>query len=188
MKWIISPIIVILLSISSTFAQSGAVLSVGLSLMDSKNLKITKSGQHHNGWHASLTGRFGPDFWYLRTGLELHKIALSSSNTIELFQDIPHTYLLKIPVQIGARLIKTDLFKLRLAAGGQVSYISVIQDNDQNLNHNTMSDLQFGILGTIGIDLNNFTLDLSYEKGITELYTDTGFEANYWIMSAGFFF
>ena len=104
------------------------------------------------------------------------------------FTNKPAMYLLKFPAQIGLRLLKTENFNLRIAAGMQFSYTYSIQKNTMDINHDTVEDTQFGAMLGAGIDLGFIAIDVNFEKGMTELYTDTGYTSDYVFVTAGFFF
>lgn len=173
---------------AKTNGQSGLVLAVGASMGYTDNPATRANGEMLSGFHGSLSGRFGSNYWYVRPGIELHVIKLLPAKLLNPFNDKPAMYLLKVPVQLGIRLIKTDLFKLRVAGGMQFSYVTSIDDNTFNLDHNTITDTQFGALIGAGIDLGPMCFDVNFEKGITELYTNTGYTSDYIFISVGFFF
>jgi hypothetical protein len=169
-------------------AQSGAVASIGLSLMQTDNPDVSSDGNFNHGFHLSLTTRLGKDFWYLRTGAEVHKIELKASSKVVLFPQEPSAFFLKVPAQIGARILNTSLLKIRLLAGGQLTYLLHVEDNNFDLNHDTMTDFQGGLLFGGGIDLGPFTFDVNYERSLTKLYKPRSNKADFIIFSAGFFF
>ncbi|MBK7810717.1 MAG: hypothetical protein IPI50_05635 [Saprospiraceae bacterium] len=180
-------LLAIILPILGT-GQSGLVVSAGVSTLKTEYPLVNQSGFWNRGWHLGLTTRLGKDFWYGKVGLELHKIELAGNNRIEIFTDVPSAYFLKFPLQIGARIIKLSGFQLHAMGGLQVTYTAHIDKNPLGLNHGRIRDFTAGWLGNIGIDLGVFTVDVGYEYGLTELYTDTKYRANYWFISGGFFF
>ena len=104
-------------------AQSGAVISVGYSSGFTDYSLATANGGFMSGWNAGIVGRFGDGKFFIRPGLELHKIYLESANKAELFTDRKSAYFLKIPAQIGYRIINLEKFKLIAMGGVQVSYM-----------------------------------------------------------------
>ncbi|MBK9271555.1 MAG: hypothetical protein IPM48_08145 [Saprospiraceae bacterium] len=168
--------------------QSGLVASAGASNMRTSYSLVNQSGAWNHGWHVGLTTRLGKDFWYGRVGLELHKVGLAGSNRIELFNSMPSSYFIKAPLQVGARLLRRSDFQLRAMGGLMISYTAYIEKNNLGINYNRMRDFTAGLLGSAGIDMGRFVFDVSYEYGISELYTGTKQFADYWYVSAGFFF
>ncbi|MBK9641961.1 MAG: hypothetical protein IPO72_11955 [Saprospiraceae bacterium] len=98
-------------------AQSGAVASIGLSLMQTDNPDVSTDGNFNHGFHLSLTTRLGKDFWYLRTGAEVHKIELKSQFQSSPVSSGSKCFFLKDTCPNRARIINTSLFKVRLLAG-----------------------------------------------------------------------
>lgn len=141
-----------------------------------------------SGWHVGLTTRLGEDFWYWRLGLEVHKVNLKSSSTFRLFNDQESAFFVKFPIQLGARVLKRDQFGVHVAAGANASYVWSIEDNNFGLDHNSITDVQLGALVGAGVDFGPLVVDFNFEKGLTKLYTDTDFKADYWFLSLGFFF
>ncbi|HRI00157.1 MAG TPA: outer membrane beta-barrel protein [Saprospiraceae bacterium] len=169
-------------------AQSGAVVSVGLTTGYTDNPIVNHTNGFQSGWHASLSARFADGNWYLRPGLELHKVLLEASNLIEPFADRPSVYLLKIPTQIGYKVLNTKFFDIHLQAGLQTTYTLKIQENAYGYNHDKIRDFQFGALFGAAVDLGPLVLSMSYERAFTEMFTDTGFKADYFIYGIGFYF
>ena len=188
MKAIFNLLLILIVSSNLAKTQTGLVLSVGMTMGFTDNPATNPAREVISGFHGSISGRFGADKWYLRPGLELHKVKLQSQNVFDPFTTEASLYMLKIPAQIGYRLIKSNPFSLRLVGGFQFSYIISIQDNDIGLDHDTMKDTQLGTLIGAGIDLGALTVDLNFEKGFTELYTDTGYKSDYIFISLGFLF
>lgn len=176
-----------LLSLGS-YSQSGMVASVGLSMAFSDNPAVNKPDELMSGMHASITGRFGANNLFLRPGLELHKVKLQSKEMLDPFSNLPAAYFLKFPLQIGYKVINTEAFKLRLMGGGQFSYTAFIQENELGLDHNSINDVSLGALVGAGVDFGPLVIDVNFEKGLTALYNDTDYKADYIIVSLGFFF
>ena len=169
-------------------AQSGVVLAAGVSMAYTDNPATSAKGQFISGYHGSLTGRLGADNWYLRPGIELHKMKLLPKKILDPFSDDPSMYLLKFPAQIGVRLLKKDNFNVRIAGGLQFTYTVSVQKNSLDLDLNTITENQFGALIGAGMDLGVMTIDVNFEKGLTELYKGKGYKADYIFVTAGFLF
>ena len=169
-------------------AQSGLVLAAGVSMAYTDNPATSEKGKMISGFHGSLSGRIGSKSWYYKPGLELHVMQFYPEKVLNPFTYKPAMYFLKVPSQIGLRLVKADNFNLRVAGGFQFSFTLSIDDNKDNFNGNTIKDVQTGALLGAGIDLGPISIDVNFEKGLTELYTNTGYTADYLLISAGVFF
>lgn len=188
MKALILFLSVFLSVLSPVNCQSGLTISVGLTMAFTDNPATNPSGELISGFHGGLNGRFGSNKWYFRPGIELHKVKLHSENLVNPFSEIPSAYFLKVPAQLGLRLIKTENFVFRILGGFQFSYLVSIQDNDFFLDHDTMTDTQIGALIGAGIDLGPLVIDFNFEKGLSELYKNLGYKSDYIYLSAGFLF
>ena len=173
-------IAVLLLFTLLSNAQSGAVIGVGASLGYTDNPAVMAKAGALSGWHISVTARLGPDFWYLKPGLELHKIQLESSGVFDPFKESPAMFIVKGPVQLGARIFKVGNLLFRASAG--------LGTNSLSLDHNTLRDLHLGALGGLGLDIGPFAIDFQFEKGFTELYKSTDYKIDYVTVTTGIFF
>jgi hypothetical protein len=153
---------------------------------DNPQTAMIKGAQ--SGWHVGLESCLGENLWYLRLGLELHKMAISTTRLFNPFEQHPTIYFLKIPTQAGLRVFRVDNFVVRVQAGGMTSYITSIQENDLGLNNNLMTDFQFGALVGAGLDFGPLAIDFNFEKGLSTLYKNTKYKADYCFLSLGFFF
>lgn len=184
-----SIILVLLTSVGINLnAQSGFVVAAGASMAYTDNPATSEKGKMISGFHGSLSGRIGCKNWYYRPGLELHVMQFYPEKVLNPFTNKPAMYFLKVPSQIGLRIIKADNFNLRVAGGFQFSFTVSIDDNNDNFNKNTIKDVQTGALIGAGIDLGPISIDVNFEKGLTELYSNTGYTADYLFISAGVFF
>jgi hypothetical protein len=170
------------------YSQSGLSVVAGVSMSYTDNPNTSSKGEMINGFHAGLNGRIGRNYWFFKPGVELHVMKFYPEKLLNPFSDKPAMYLIKVPAQIGVRLFKTDFMALRVAGGLQFSFTAGFDNNSDNFNHNTIKDTQLGTLIGAGIDLGPMCIDVNFEKGLTELYTGTGYKADYIFISAGFFF
>ncbi|MBV8327008.1 porin family protein [Chryseobacterium sp.] len=77
-----------------------------------------------------------------------------------------------IPVVVGYKVVKTDDFNLRVFAGGVYSYAfknnlstsAAIREGFEKFDKSNI-----GITGGIGVDYKNFTVDLRYENGLSNV-------------------
>lgn len=184
------PILIILLLffVTPLFCQSGLVIHGGLSINRADKSHLPLKDEYLSGWNLGLTSRFGKDFWYFKTGLEFQKIQLKPSKNITPFAPDPGFSFLFIPAQLGARIIKSEIFLLRLFAGVYGSYLLQIDENQLDLNHNTLTDFQFGAGGGVGFDLGPLAIDLSYNYGLSTLYKSNNNSLRSTQATIGFFF
>lgn len=170
------------------FSQSGLVLGAGISMGFTENPAVRKNEEIISGFHVSLTGRFGADSWYLKPGIEVHRMKLKSAHRLIPFSDQEAMSILKFPVQLGLRLIRYSTFKVRIMAGAQFSYVASIQDNLFSIDHDTVRDTHLAALMGAGIDLSWISIELNFEKGLSEFYSGTAYTTDYVFVTMGFFF
>ncbi|AYZ14486.1 PorT family protein [Chryseobacterium arthrosphaerae] len=95
-----------------------------------------------------------------------------------------------IPVVVGYKIIKTDDFNVRAFAGGVYSYAfnnrlstsEVIQEGFKNFDKSNI-----GITGGIGVDYKNFTVDLRYEKGLSNISKEFKSKPHSFSLGIGYF-
>lgn len=95
-----------------------------------------------------------------------------------------------IPVVIGYKIVKTDDFNLRAFAGGVYSYafnnkLSTSESIKEGFNKFDKSNI--GITGGIGIDYKNFTVDLRYEHGLSNISKEFKSKPHSFSLGIGYF-
>lgn len=95
-----------------------------------------------------------------------------------------------IPVVVGYKIIKTDDFNLRAFAGGVYSYafnnkLSTSESIQEGFNKFDKSNI--GITGGIGIDYKNFTVDLRYENGLSNISKEFKSKPHSFSLGIGYF-
>ena len=69
-------------------AQTGLVAAAGVSMGYTNNPATSGVGKMISGYHGSLTGRFGSTNWYIRPGIEVHKMNLLPEKMLNPFSDL----------------------------------------------------------------------------------------------------
>lgn len=95
-----------------------------------------------------------------------------------------------IPVVIGYKLIKTDDFNVRAFAGGVYSYafknnLSTSESIQEGFKKFDKSNI--GITGGIGVDYKNFTVDLRYEHGLSNISKEFKSKPHSFSLGIGYF-
>lgn len=95
-----------------------------------------------------------------------------------------------IPVVAGYKLIKTDDFSVRIFAGGVYSYafnnnVSTSQALQEGFKKFDKSNI--GVTGGIGLDYQNFTVDLRYETGLTSISKEFKSKPHSFSLGIGYF-
>lgn len=171
-------------------AQTGANIQGGLALMRNAAREVTAQGdQFHSGFYFGLNGRFGSYTWYFSPGAYYYRLDLFSYDEPGFFSKNDRITMIKIPIDLGARIIRTPVFNFRMYAGGIINYIESVDENDKGITIERYNDIHFGVGGGMGIDLFWLTLDVRYEKGISGLLIDnTSATSDYLTAGIGIFF
>lgn len=95
-----------------------------------------------------------------------------------------------IPVVIGYKIIKNDDFNVRAFAGGVYSYafnnkLSVSESLQDGFNKFDKSNI--GVTGGIGVDYKNFTVDLRYEHGLSNISKEFKSKPHSFSLGIGYF-
>jgi len=122
------------------------------------------------GWQAGVDLRLGkrfyfqPGIYYVNTG--------TSIRSLEDIKDIRtgKASFMKIPANVGFKLIDTWLFKMRIHGGGTANKLIAVKDNG-DLQASDFNTWHYGANVGAGIDVLIFSLDANYEWGLTDLYT-----------------
>ncbi|MFC3754819.1 porin family protein [Chryseobacterium tructae] len=95
-----------------------------------------------------------------------------------------------VPVVIGYKFIKADDFNVRAFAGGVYSYafnnkLSTSESIQEGFNKFDKSNI--GVTGGIGIDYKNFTVDLRYEHGLSNISKEFKSKPHSFSLGIGYF-
>ncbi|AZB09322.1 PorT family protein [Chryseobacterium sp. G0162] len=95
-----------------------------------------------------------------------------------------------IPVVIGYKLVKNDDFNVRIFAGGVYSYalnnkLSTSESIQEGFKKFDKSNI--GITGGVGVDYKNFTVDLRYENGLSNISKEFKSKPHSFSLGIGYF-
>ncbi len=171
-------------------AQSGVNFRFGVGTMNSNVESFTLDGQAHYGWRAGAFARIGASgSLYFNPGLFYGNYKVLSSESLNSFGSEPSMHFINGLVDLGLFLIKTDAFRLRLEAGGNINYLAAIDNNDPGHDLNTFNDATLGVNGGLGIDIWFLTADISYEHSLTKFINESDeSDSRFWSLAIGFFF
>ena len=181
--------LMILLALGDLSGQGGVNIRAGVGTMITDQESFTMENGAHYGWRGAIFARLGAsDSWYFDPGLSYERYNIMSSSDFNAFDEEPKLHFIKGYVNIGTFLIKTDLFKMRLSGGGNLSYLASIEDNP-GYELEDFSDATLGVNGLLGFDFWFLTADVGYEYALTSFFSDNKDVSNrFWTLSAGFFF
>ena len=170
-------------------AQNGANVQAGTMLMQNNSSEVTASGEYHSGFFVGLNGRFGSYTFYLSPGAYYSRMDIKSSSKIGFFQKKRRITMIKIPIDIGARIIRNPVFNFRAYGGGVINYIESVDEDATTMSLQEYNDIHFGINAGLGVDLWWLTFDVRYEKGISGmLLNNSQTRSDYMSAAIGIFF
>ncbi|MEC4113960.1 porin family protein [Myroides pelagicus] len=175
-----------------TYAQSPSPFHVGLkagaNFTDMSTSLKDYNSKTATGFALGAMARFDIKKSYLQAEMLYSEKNVDFTNT----QGTTTTKMknIEVPVVFGHKIIKSPLFNLRAFAGGV--YTSMVGDNfDKHDIDNTFKNFDKSNIGYrvgAGIDVLQFTLDVSYDGGFNNVSKDFKTKPNTWLVSVGFFF
>lgn len=121
------------------------------------------------GWQAGVDLRLGkrvyfqPGIYYVSTGA-----AIQNFEDVKNIKTGKASYM-KIPANIGYKLIHTGLFNLRIHGGGAATKLLNVSEKGE-VAASDINPWHYGANVGAGIDLLLFSIDANYEIGLTDLY------------------
>lgn len=142
----------------------------------SKEIESTESAARA-GWHAGADFRIGSGVAYFQPGIFYYRTStrLRQENSENSFEGDVRINSLKVPVQLGLRLIDTEGFKLLANTGPVVNFpLSYHKPGDEfdffAGNETPYKDVNLGYNVGLGIDILMLTFGIDYEFGLTDYY------------------
>ena len=174
---------------TGVIGQSGVNIRAGVGTMITDESSFTMEDGAHYGWRGAVMARIGAsDTWFFEPGLSYERYNINSSSEFNAFDAEPKLHFLKGYINLSTFLIRTRLFKMRLAGGGNINYLARIEDNP-GYDLNDFSDATLGLNAGLGFDIWILTIDVGYEHALTDFFHDKEDPYNrFWTVSSGFFF
>ena len=143
------------------------------------------------GYQLGLNLRIGDAFYiqpgahYMKWGHELQGPKDVIDDPREVIDNVDINGL-HFPVLIGVKL--GGGLDLRLNAGGAVTIVTSVGDNEFGIEKEDFNSTIFGAIAGVGIDIFIVSVDLTYELGLTKLYKDQDVKKNVFRLTAGLVF
>ncbi|MEM1138047.1 MAG: outer membrane beta-barrel protein, partial [Bacteroidota bacterium] len=96
---------------------------------------------------------FNPGLFWVRSSTELSTKTELEETTFGEIRDNASINMIHIPAQVGYKLINTEPFALRLAAGPSLSWVTNIKDNDLGFTKENYNERIWGAKAGIGVDI-----------------------------------
>jgi len=125
------------------------------------------------GWQIGGYLRYGKRF-YIQPGIFWHYMntETTDASSADDFKFDQQISTIQVPVCVGFNIIDGDGLVLRVFGGAAVSFLTSVDDNAADLDKDDINSTQW--LGRIGagVDFLLFTVDLGYDYGFSNFYTD----------------
>jgi hypothetical protein len=126
------------------------------------------------GWQAGGYLRLGQDNLYLQPGIFWYRIStqLETKESLQESQVFGNTIdSIQIPLMVGFHVINTGRFNLRLQLGAAADIITGVDENPR-ISKEDLNDMNWLLKAAVGVDIAIVTLDLGYDKGISNYFKD----------------
>ncbi len=153
--------------------QAGLRLYSGVTSAKNRVLAVTPENASHNGFHFGADGRLNSGQMFFVLGLRYTKIDLLARSESEFFSNETNHTLINGRVGLGWHLIQFGYDKsIRAKLLGQIdfngSHDNDLLDGDFN---QLVGAAASGVAG-VGIQYKFLTIDLEYEYGLVNLYSN----------------
>lgn len=165
-----------LICASTSYAQvrANVILHAG---MLAQKLTSDPEGWRNNariGFQGGLMFRLGGGRIYLEPGVNWYVMSQDlfypDDNNLTIEQKANQSvHGVNVPVLLGASLIHTKFFELRLKSGPSFTFPTGTKGVGP-MERNDIADCIWGFRAGVGIDIWRFTFDLDYELGISKFY------------------
>jgi hypothetical protein len=181
---------IFLFTFSSYFlmGQGGAQVFTGLTSLTNSNESITEAGHMHSGFTIGIQSRLKDGSFVAGPGLKYTRFNMMSEKGADFFGGGENYHLLSMPFNIGLEYRLAYILKLRLYTGADAHYFFKIDDNQRDINFDYVNDYFFGAHAGIGIDLYWVTIDLMYERGLSNAHKFDDSKYSGLTFAVGFFF
>ncbi|MHC5201618.1 porin family protein [Myroides sp. LJL119] len=177
---------------TNTFAQSVSPVHIGIKAGAnftemSTNLKDYNS-KSATGWGAGAMFRVNIKKAYLQAELMYTEKNVKFDGATN--QETSTMKNLEVPLVVGYRFIKLPVLHVRGFAGGV--YTNMVGDNFKTKDiagvFDNFNKDNLGYRVGLGVDVLNFTLDVSYDGGFKNVSKDSKTKPSAWMVSLGYFF
>lgn len=165
-------------------------VGVNISAIDTKIGNI--NAEARVGWNAGVDFRLGDGFVYLQPGVHYYNYTARLLKEVDnpndvAFKDETTIQNLKIPVNVGLRLLgNNDFFQLHARGGIVPAYVLGVKEKPTfAFDKNSLKDWTFGANVGVGVDILFLTVDLNYEIGLTDYFEGSNGKNNMLSLTAG---
>lgn len=134
------------------------------------------------GYQLGAYFRYGGRL-YLHSGLSWYRVSVKLSQSLQPFEneDRVGVNLVQVPVLLGLKVYEQEEKgrTFRIQAGPAASVLTGVNENDLQRSGDDFSNLWFGALAGVGVDVWILTLDAGYQWGLNDVFTPAVEEGTY---------
>lgn len=173
-------------------AQVKVVPKVGLNLsaLDANVQDFTAEAR--TGWHAGLDFRMGQQKLFFVPGVQFQSSTARLMRNIDEdirvdFSEETTIQSVRAPLNVGYRLLEVGkVLNVHVKAGVVPTYVLGVKETENfNFSVDQLNRFTWGTNLGVGIDFLFLTADLSYEKGMTEFFSEGEGKNNILSLSVG---
>jgi hypothetical protein len=129
---------------------------------------------YHYGGYVRLGGRvfLQPGVFVVRVGTELKSKGEINPFDLEEFTEGVDLSAVHVPALLGVDVYRGSGSTLRINGGIAVTFVGDVKDNALGLDDAGVEKVLIGARGGIGVDVGYLTLDLDFERGLTNLFVE----------------
>ena len=120
---------------------------------------------------------------YLQSGLSWYRVSVKLSEALPTFTNEGRVgvNLIQIPLLAGLNVYRDEQKgrTFRIQAGPAASVLTGVNENDLQLSGDDFTNLWFGALAGVGVDVWILTLDAGYQWGLNDAFSGDAANGNY---------
>ncbi len=157
-------------------AQTRIIPQVGVNLFNFNDNYEDGEFNGKSGLHIGAEIRSGKKF-YVSIGGQYFRFNSRFEGIAGLFDYDVKMEGVRVPLYVAGDLIGAERWGLRLFVGPSASFILSTDDELPGFEDDAFNDLRWGFNAGAGLDLGIFTLDLNYEIGLNNVFSNKNIEA-----------
>jgi len=196
-KYLYTTFIILLLVAIQNIAlgQSSYGANFGIVVGNNGNL-LNSSGDsirtYRNGYQIGVKASFGTYSFFIAPSINFKDISISNSfNSVNPFEKTPRLKIMKAKFVIGyQKSIITKKIIFKIGGGLNESLIVSVSDNKEGYSLENLEDKYLAYNIDIGFDIFKFSINLSYEKSLKNIYiaNENEHKFDYLILTTGLMF
>lgn len=164
--------LLLLFGINTVYGQGGMKAFGGISMLSSRDTKVTPEETLHRGFHVGLDASFAGEQMYFIVGGQFSKVPIIGSESSNFFQPEDEYTSTSVRVGLGFRLFGIgQKIAVRAKALGTFDIINNTPNSPiSDPLYQKINDGHAGLIGGLGVQIGFLQLDVDYRYGVLNLY------------------